>query len=876
MALPLGTRLFLVALGLLLAAPAAAHAQITGGPLLDLPGRMGRNNLAYDSVNQVYLAIVSSRPVTGRFLNKNGVSITGDFVISQEPGDPFVGWVSIAFGGPAGDPTFLVTYVLADDVQNPKFARFVRFNGGAPTVSGAIHIADTTTAWFASEKAQTVWNGQRFVIGSRAQPPGWSFATPQLNLLDMAGNLTPPLFLGDNLDLYGAPAVACAPNGVCLVIGFMAGIPTGYSGGTYARRFDYTSMAPLGGLFFLATNNPNEDQGVVYQEHTGRFLAQWYRGGGVGYIDTRLIGTDGWLSTLDLGRGIGPNAGTNAIAYNPATQSSLLVTKRTGQQLVVMELGDDGYPVNPTNTVVVTNWDGTTPDYWPSLAVNAADEQWLVSANLSAGMVGRLIQGGGPGDIVRNGTFDAGMTHWTVFSQPTPTDLVTSITNGVLHFYRQPLPPGTAGQGVIMQPLGVGLPANVPVRATFDLGNSSSVRKRITVLLHDSDFSDLQMCTFWLAPGTALRPYRISSHTMTVWDNATLSFYAATTGSDGGAYMLDNVHAYSIPGEPTDRTECADPSTPGPQSFPDSNTLLANGNFQGGLAPWAVFGQITHQITGGVFQFVRPAGTPAGVVLQATGLGLPLHTRMTATLSLGNSSGVRKRVTVLVHDNDFSDLAACTFWLNPGQALSSYTMKLYSSRAWTNATFSVYPSTVDTAQWIRFDNASLRVTLSTPMVGTECIEPGGSENVPGESGFTGGGWPAAATQGERLPEGRRAVWTAEALGTDAQLLMLTAPIDLRHATSAVLRFDSMRPDGAAEAFIEATRDGRTWERVAIVPPSDDWSTVVVDLREFLGDVIYVRFAYAGTAADGLPLEAWSVSGVAIDAARPRVFQRPAR
>jgi hypothetical protein len=64
--------------------------------------------------------------------------------------------------------------------------------------------------------------------------------------------------------------------------------------------------------------------------------------------------------------------------------------------------------------------------------------------------------------------------------------------------------------------------------------------------------------------------------------------------------------------------------------------------------------------------------------------------------------------------------------------------------------------------------------------------------------------------------------------------------------------------------------------VAIVPPSDDWSTVVVDLREFLGDVIYVRFAYAGTAADGLPLEAWSVSGVAIDAARPRVFQRPAR
>ena len=37
------------------------------------------------------------------------------------------------------------------------------------------------------------------------------------------------------------------------------------------------------------------------------------------------------------------------------------------------------------------------------------------------------------------------------------------------------------------------------------------------------------------------------------------------------------------------------------------------------------------------------AGTPAGVVLQPTGVGLPLHTRLTLTLRLGNSSGVRKR-----------------------------------------------------------------------------------------------------------------------------------------------------------------------------------------------------------------------------------------
>ncbi len=863
-------RVSLVALVALLAAAPPALAQISGGSQLNLgTGQLRRNNLAYDSVNQVYLAITSPQPVRGRFLNKNGAFITGEFPISNEAG--YVGWVSIAFGGPGNDPTFLVTYVLADDVDNPKFARFVRFNGGAPTVTGPIHVANTGQAWFASEKAQTVWNGQRFVIGSRAQPAGWSFATPQLNLLDMAGNLTPPLFLGDNLDLYGAPAVSCAPNGICLVIGFMAGIPTGYSGGTYARLFNYTTMSPTSGLFFAATGVNNEDHGVVYQTHTGRFLAQWFRNSGGGYIDTRLFGTDGWMSTLDLSKGVGPGAGTNAILFNEATLTSLLVTKRSPDTaLVAMELGDDGYRVNANNTVLVTAWDNQVPDYWPSIAVNIADRQWLVSAILSSGTIGRMITAGtAAADLVQNGTFASGMTSWSVFAQPQPTDLVTNVSNGVLHFYRQP----GSGQGVVMQSLGVGLPSGAPVSATFDLGNSSTVRKRITVLLHDSDFSDLAMCTFWIAPGSPLRPYRVETHTSGVWDSAMLSFYAATMGSDGGAYMLDNVHAYSTPSQPVDRTECEDPATPGPQSFPDSNTLLVNGNFQGGMASWAVFGQLTSQITGGVFQFVRPSGTPAGVVLQATGLGLPLHTRMTATLSLGNSSGVRKRVTVIVHDSDFSDLAACTFWLNAGQGLSQYTMKLYSSKAWTNATFSVYPSNVDTSQWIRFDNAALRVTLSTAMVGTECIEPGGSENVPGEESFAEAG--SSGDHGDVRAAGA-GVWTAQALEPGAQVLMLRAPIDLREASGAALRFDSMRSDGASEAFVEVTRDGRTWIRVAAVPPSEDWTTVLVDLSEFLGDVIYVRFTYDGVAVDGRSPDTWSIGGVAIDTNRLRASRRPAR
>ena len=310
-----------------------------------------------------------------------------------------------------------------------------------------------------------------------------------------------------------------------------------------------------------------------------------------------------------------------------------------------------------------------------------------------------------------------------------------------------------------------------------------------------------------------------------------------------------------------------DPTTPGPQSFPDSGNLLTNGDFAAGLAPWGTFGQITHQVAGGVFEFVRPAGSPTGVVLQATGVGLPTRTKLTLTFRLGNSSGVRRRVIVLIHDNDFSDLAACSFWLTPGQSLATHTMKTYTTKAWTNMTVAVYGATVSTAQWVRLDDVNLKVTLSPPLVGTECIEPvgGGGEPNPGASAVSESGrYLAATTRGTQ-----EVAWHAEATETGAQAFLWSAPIDLRDATASVLRFDSRLADGASEAFVEVTSDGVHWTRVASIPPTDEWTGVSVDLSAFAGDVIYVRFVYAGVApVGGEPVETWAIRGIVIETRAP--------
>lgn len=332
-------------------------------------------------------------------------------------------------------------------------------------------------------------------------------------------------------------------------------------------------------------------------------------------------------------------------------------------------------------------------------------------------------EGAPPPPLVTNGSFDNGTAGWLQFATPNPGYMVSRVLNGVFEFYRNAPPPGTTNQAVVFQQTGVSRPSGSAVAATFDLGNTDDVRKRVSVLLHDADFSDLHVCTFWLPPHAPSSTYGMRTHTTRPWSNLTISFYAASPGNTG-FYQLDNVSVLDDVASAADRTTCEDPTAPAPTNGTDSANLLVNGGFGTGLSPgWTVFGQIGGAVTSGVFQFVKLAGTPAGVILQPTLQAVSAGDQLTATLQLGNSSLVRKRVTVIVHDNNFSDLAACTFWLAPNQPLSAYRVKSFASKDWTNATLSVYPATAGDDQWIRMDDATLRRTPATTTLGTECLEP---------------------------------------------------------------------------------------------------------------------------------------------------------
>jgi hypothetical protein len=328
-------------------------------------------------------------------------------------------------------------------------------------------------------------------------------------------------------------------------------------------------------------------------------------------------------------------------------------------------------------------------------------------------------------NLIQNGDFSNGTAGWLQFATPNQSYMVSAVVNGVFEFHRLAPPPGTTNQATIFQETGVTLGSHTPVASQFDLGNSSAVRKRISVLMLDSNFSDLAVCTFWLEPNAPLRTYGMRTHSNRIWANAALYFYAASTGANGGNYQIDNVSMnVGAASQPISQTDCLDPMKPAAVGNPAGPDMIVNGSFASGLSPWGVFGQINHRIANGVFEFQRPPGTPAGVVLQPTGTAVGAGQIVTATFDLGNSSPVRKRVTALLHDNDFTDLTACTFYMAPGQPLLPYSIQSFTTKAWANATLSIYPATVGPEQWFRLDRATLRATPATPTTGTNCLEFG--------------------------------------------------------------------------------------------------------------------------------------------------------
>jgi hypothetical protein len=336
--------------------------------------------------------------------------------------------------------------------------------------------------------------------------------------------------------------------------------------------------------------------------------------------------------------------------------------------------------------------------------------------------------------------------NWGTFGAPTQDAIQWRIQSGVFEFYRQT----TGTTAVVLQNTQTRLPSNSLARVDVEIGNSTPSRQRVTLLIHDSDFSDLQVCTFWLPSGTPLRLYTMFFRTTEYWNDASLSVYASS-GAASGYIRVDNPQMRLSGDTTVAGTLCIDPATPPTVGQPNGPELISDGTFTVGAigsanGGWGVFStpnhdtesnlNIAYQVSGGVFEYYRkirslPAGTSgSAVVLQYTQDTIPVNTNIVAVFKLGNTTGQRARVTVLLHTRNFSDLSVCTFWLPPNAPLATYQVYGYTTQAWNaaagaDASISFYASTAHPSGWLQVDDVSLFTVPSISIVGTECYAGGG-------------------------------------------------------------------------------------------------------------------------------------------------------
>jgi subtilisin family serine protease len=362
-------------------------------------------------------------------------------------------------------------------------------------------------------------------------------------------------------------------------------------------------------------------------------------------------------------------------------------------------------------------------------------------------------------NIIQNGSFSTAFTggeafrQWKIFGAPETADNQWRVQSGVFEFYRRAPLPGQSTSAAVLQNTGVYLAPGAPVEIAVLLGNSSLVRQRVSLLAHDANFSDLQICSFWLPANSPLRLYRMTFSTRAAWTNTSLSIYASTASSEG-YIRVDDVLVNYKPASLFNGVMCHSPDAPPvTPSAPDGANLLSDPSFTSGVigngnGSWGIFSapdddaqNIDYRISGGVFEFYRknranlpPFTGNSAALLQYTQDTIPTSTIIEATFSLGNSTPNLGRITVLLHRRSFTDLAVCTFWLPAGTPLTTFTMRAYTSQVWEpagdhNPMISFYSSSGHASGWLQVDNVSLRTRPAVATVGTECVSGGGGSGA---------------------------------------------------------------------------------------------------------------------------------------------------
>ena len=315
---------------------------------------------------------------------------------------------------------------------------------------------------------------------------------------------------------------------------------------------------------------------------------------------------------------------------------------------------------------------------------------------------------------VINGQFAAGSQGWLAWPG-SPSDIRADASSGAMHFYR----PAGSADGALLQATGAAVPAAAGLELTFRMGNTDNGRKRVSVILHDADWSDLSLCTFWLTPQQRPGLYVMRAQAGKAWSNATISFYASSINAAGssGAYVLDDVALRVDRCAGGGESRVVDPARPWSGGVSLTSNLLANGDFaSGALAPWIAWNDLP---------LAGLRGCPESEARVAR-----RQSRRRDAAGHRRSGGQGAAASNDHHDRQqqqrpaarVADAARQPVQRSRGVPLLAvrqraaalrYSMTMYATKAWPNAMLSIYPGSVGSSpshEWLQVDDVVLQST----------------------------------------------------------------------------------------------------------------------------------------------------------------------
>jgi hypothetical protein len=357
---------------LLSSTPASAQLTPSGGSFLTIAGGTRGTASAYDSKNNVFLAVSAYGPVNGRLVKPDGTFASAPFQIDLVT--TFSHYPSVAYSPhiDSGKGGYLVTWHQNIGTPgNRVHARLVSATGtplGVPVMLGA-----EPTWWESAPMVDYSTVSQVFMVAWRVG--AYQIRAARISIsgenIDAAANGGAGILVttsGGERD----PSVAYNPATDKFLIAYSDFL----NGSDVSCRLVSASTGELGAPTVLGAGTSIYITDSTFSTGAQKYFVVWFQspGGTTG----RLVNADGTPhgNPFPLSSRFGSYDGLS-VAYNSQTQSSLV----SGHDLLSLENG--GVEISEAgglgSSSVLTNAGGPTGNFYPQLSASTKEGKWLLT-----------------------------------------------------------------------------------------------------------------------------------------------------------------------------------------------------------------------------------------------------------------------------------------------------------------------------------------------------------------------------------------------------------------------------------------------------------------------------------------------------------------